>query len=632
MPETAGYAEGMFRFWARQRCHAATQRRLRAVQTPLLDALARPLGPFILGLLAMLATAAGGLRAAAPGCENNAQAYAPCELAFDWKEGEISAGSTPFKDDVLHVEFRSPNAKTYLMRSFWDGGHNLRVRFTPTEEGAWKYRITSSISRYEAKEGQFSVAATSSPGYVKVANVRHWWTENKSPHLWLAAEAPWLEMSQPEFQAWVDARKADGYTHIRGALLTGRNAKQLPVAGDTPNFAYFAALDECLLYVQQKGLTADLLFADTSFQATRLLDQWETRDPLINYVLARYGALNVCWQGLEAFDQRPGSRETLRAIAAILKKSDTYRHPLSSDTKGISSTLLSDGWANYLIEGSPQPDVGAIEHQLTTKPLIHIVNATEPAAFRRELWQATMSTEYPSVSYAALQRPENVAAVKAWLKVMSGVRYWDNEPYFDVDGGSSMGVEEAEYVLYAPKPGHVDISLPKHKYQPYWLNPINGETIEVKDYKGEVFSQETPDSTHDWVLHVERQGHKEAMLKSYKFESYEVPVYEVETDPNKTSFEMVLPKDEELDVSKPVAYEIKLRKANRATRLMQYMWVGEIVAESEGTRLLATGPKGSFNFPVQLIQKEPAVLNLRLFGMNANGKVYELDRVVALKK
>ncbi len=574
----------------------------------------------------------GALQAAPPNCEQKAQTYAPCELTFDWKDGELGAQRSAYKDDLLHIEFRSPQARTYLIRSFWEGGHSLRIRFAPTEEGTWSYRITSVISRYEGKEGQFSVAATSSPGYVKVANLRHWWTDNKQPHLWLAAEAPWMEMSQAKFKSWLDARKADGYTHIRGVLLSGKTPKQLPQTGDGPNFAYFAGLDQRLLSVEELGLTADLLFADTSFEATHALDQWETRDPLINYVVARYGALNVCWQGLEAFDKHVGSRETLRAIGAILKKNDAYHHPLSSDTRGISSTLLPDGWANYLMEGSPQPDVGAIEHQLTTMPLIHVVNATEPADFRRELWQATMSTEYPSVSYAALQRPENVAAVKAWLKVMSGVRHWDNEPYFDVDGGTSMGVDEAEYVLYAPKPGHVEISLPKHKYQPYWLNPINGETIEVKDYRGEVFSQETPDATHDWVLHVERQGHKEAMLKSYKFESYEVPVYEVETDPEKTSFQIVLPKEEELDVSKPVGYEIKLRKANRATRWMQYMWVGEIVAEGEGTRLLATGAKGTFVFPVDLIQSEPAVLNLRLYGMNANGKVYELNRVVALKK
>lgn len=613
----------MSRFWNRQVHLPADHLKFRTLPTHSRAFLA----PFVFALYVSPLV----ICAAPPSCEQGAQAYQPCELAFEWKDSDLPSGATAFKDDLLHVEFRSPQFKTYLIQSFWDTGHSLRIRFTPTEDGSWHYRITSPIQRYDGKQGQFSVAATASPGYISVANLRHWWTDNKRPHLWLSAEAPWIDMSQPEFQSWVDARKADGFTHIRGVLLTLKSKLQ-PVTNNQPNFAYFAALDERLLYVQQQGLALDLILADTSFQATGVFDQLERRDPLVTYLIARYGALNVCWQGLQAFDKRVGARDTLRSIAAVLKKADGYHHPLSTDTTGISSTLLSDSWANYLIEASPQPDVGAIEHQLTTVPIIHVVNATEPTAFRRELWLATMSTEYPSVSYAAIERPENVAAVKAWTKVMAGVRHWDNEPYFDVDGGTSMGVEEAEYVLYAATPGHVEINLPKHKYQPYWLNPINGDTIDVKDYRGEVFSQETPDNAHDWVLHVERQGHKEAMLKSYKFESYDVPVYELESDAEKTPFQIVSPKEEELDVSKPVYYEIKLRKANRATRSMQYMWIGEIVAAGEGTRLLATGSKGTFAFPLDLIRKEPAVLNLRLYGMNANGKVYERTQVMALKK
>jgi hypothetical protein len=260
------------------------------------------------------------------------------------------------------------------------------------------------------------------------------------------------------------------------------------------------------------------------------------------------------------------------------------------------------------------------------------VNATEPAAFRKELWQASMSTEYPSVRYQALQNPANVTACRAWLKVISNTRHWETEPYFDVDGGMAMGLDEADYVLYADKAGHVEISLPKHKYQPYWLNPITGETIDVKDYKGEIFSQETPDATHDWVIHVQREGHKEGLLKSFKFESQEVPVYEVETDPDKTPFAIAVPAGDEIDVSKPVPYQAKLRRTTRATRAMQYMWTGEIVAGAEGPRVLAVGSYGTFEFPLDLIQKEPAVLSLHLIALNANGKAYMLDKVVRLTK
>ncbi len=196
----------------------------------------------------------------------------------------------------------------------------------------------------------------------------------------------------------------------------------------------------------------------------------------------------------------------------------------------------------------------------------------------------------------------------------------------------AMGLDEAEYVLYAEKPGHVEISLPKHKYQPYWLNPITGDTIDVKDYKGEIFSQETPDPTHDWVVHVQREGHKEGLLKSFKFESQPVPVQDVETDPDKAPFAIALPAGDEIDVSKPVPYQAKLRRTTRATRSMQYMWTGEIVAGTEGARVLGVGAYGTFEYPLELIQREPAVLSLHLIALNANGKAYMLDKVVRLTK
>jgi hypothetical protein len=106
----------------------------------------------------------------------------------------------------------------------------------------------------------------------------------------------------------------------------------------------------------------------------------------------------------------------------------------------------------------------------------------------------------------------------------------------------------------------------------------------------------------------------------------------VELDTGKIPFEVAAPAGDELDVSKPVTFQIKLRRATRATRIMQYVWIGEIVADGEGYRILATGASGSFVFPLQLIRREEPVLNLRIVGMNANGKVYELDKVFALKK
>ena len=564
-------------------------------------------------------------------CQQGARASSPCELSFEWRDGELPNGASPYKDELLDIEFRSPRHTTYLMHGFWDGGHTLRVRFTPLESGAWTYHIQSSIRRFDSQEMSFNVADTSAPGFVAVANVRHWWTTNKQPHLWLSASAPFLEMDQASFESWLDARKHDGFTHVRGPLLTMHGPAKPVSADGQPNLVYFAALDDHLLAAVNRGFTLDLLIADDSFLRSGAFNDWERRDALVRYLIARYGGLNLTWQGVEHFEDRAGSRALLKDLAALLQKYDSFQHPRSTDARVSSSPLLPDSWMTYLIEASPRPELAAVEHQFTAQPEIHVISATAPDAFRHELWNLTANGEYPSVSYEALQNEANAKAIRTWVKIISDTRHWEFEPYFDVSGVRAVGLEEIGFIAYAEKPGIVEITLPKHKYNPFWINPATGEEVPLKDYRGEVFSRPTPDNSHDWILDCEREGHKESMLKSVRFESIDAPIQEVETDPSKIPFQIVDPEGEQVLPGIPVPFQIKLTKNNRATRDVQYVWWGEMVAaDGEGARLLGVGPSGTFTIPKESIRDPGSTLNVRLLAINANGKAYELDKVYRL--
>ena len=501
---------------------------------------------------------------------------------------------------------------------------------TPLEPGPWSYHITSSLKRYDNQESTFSVADSGSPGFVGVANLRHWWTTNKQPHLWLAASVPFLELDQPALDSWLDLRKRDGFTHIRGPLLTLRASLKPLGPGGQPNPAYFAALDERVLAAASRAFTLDLLLADDAFVASGALDRWEQRDALIRYLISRYSGLNVTWQGIEHFEDTPGSRDLLKDLGSSFEKYDAFHHPRSTGARVSSSPLLADGWMNYLIEASPHPEVAAVEHQFTQAPEIHVITATEPQAFRDELWNATTNGEYPSVSYDALRNEANVTAVRTWFKIMSGTRHWELEPYFDVSGARAVGLEEVEYLAYAQKPGIVEISLPRHKYNPLWVNPISGEEIPLKDYKGDVFSRQTPDNAHGWLLQTPREGHKESMLKSYRFDSQDPPIQEAETDPAKIPYQVVDPAGEEINTALPTPFRIKLTKANRATRQMQIVLWGEVVGSSEGARLLGVGSFGNITLPKSLVKEPGSTLHLRVMAINANGKAYELDKVYRL--
>ena len=51
---------------------------------------------------------------------------------------------------------------------------------------------------------------------------------------------------------------------------------------------------------------------------------------------------------------------------------------------------------------------------------------------------------------------------------------------------------------------------------------------------------------------------------------------------------------------------------------------------NKGYRVVGTGDKGNFQIPANMAKRYPAVFHLRLFGMNANGKVYSADRTYQL--
>jgi hypothetical protein len=564
-------------------------------------------------------------------CTQNARNFLPCELSFAIQTGDLLSNASLYQDELLSVEFRSPRSTTYLIHQFADSRQALRVRFTPTEIGTWTFKISSSIARLDNQEGTFNVSESpNGTGVVGVANLRHFWTTGKRPHLWFAAEAPFLSIDQTAFESWLDARKHDGFTHIRGIVLNNSGALKPLGPNSEPNPAYFTALDDRLNAAANRGFTLDLILADSAITESILLKQRDRLDPIIRYIVARYGGLNATWQGIQQFEHLAGTRSLLRDVGSLLQKYDAFQHPRSTDARDSSSPLLADGWMNYLIEESPDPQLGAVEHQFTQMPEIHIVQASEPEAFRHELWNAATNGEYISVSYAALQNEQNVKAAQTWFRVISQTRHWELEPYFDVTGARSVGLDEVEYLAYAQQPGIIEITLPKHKYNPVWVNPSTGEELPLKNYRGEVFSQQTPDNSHDWVLTVPRDGEKGNLARSVYFESQDPPVQEVESDPAKAPFAVVQPAGDAISLSDPIAYLIKLTRANRASRTMQYLWWGETVQGGEGARLLGLGSSGNSTALNKMAADAPN-LNVRIQAINANGKAYEVDRVYELK-
>ena len=120
------------------------------------------------------------------------------------------------------------------------------------------------------------------------------------------------------------------------------------------------------------------------------------------------------------------------------------------------------------------------------------------------------------------------------------------------------------------------------------------------------------------------------MLRCYKFASRPILLQEVEQTAQRVPYEIVEPSADTLSVAKPVRFAAKVTRDTRGTRNMMWLWTGEVSADGQGYRVLGVGQEGEMRMPAGLAKRYPAVLSLRLTGMNANGKVYFLDKVYRL--
>jgi len=570
-----------------------------------------------LPLIALLATPAF---AQSP-CEGT-PAYSPCELTFELPAADAAAHPNPYVSAQLKVEFKSPRFRTYAMPAFWDGGRKLMVRFTPTEPGQWTYRTTSNITAFDGKEAAFNATSSSSPGYVIAANVHHWATDNKQPHLWMGyIDDRFAFENRQEFDQRLNEAATNKFTHFRGVILgNSADRSRVSLGLDKPNPAYFDELDRRVFEIHKRGMTIDLIFASDPAYLTSLFPDWQSRERFILYMVARYSAFNVTWQGLEEFEDYTGGRALLKELGLDLKKLDPYDHPRSSNAKVTSAPLLPDGWMNFVIEASMDNVVGSVEHQLYQVPFVGITDAPH-------LWNTTMNGEYPEF------RGSSAEVCRHWFDFMVDTRHWELEPYFDIDGARAIALEDTEYAIYIEHPGPpIELSVERHGYDVNWFNPATGEYMEQKKYKGEHYTGQAPDTSRPWVLLVSREGHKESMLKSYKFESRYVPVQEVESLPEKVPFGIAEPAGDTLPAGKPIHFSVKLTRATRATRSMMYLWTAEVAADGEGFRVLGTGAPATFTIPPSIAANFPAVLSIHLTALNANGKAYAVDRVYQLTK
>jgi hypothetical protein len=553
--------------------------------------------------------------------------YSACDIVFDI--------ATAHGDRALdlHAEFRSPTANTALVNAFWDGGTKWVIRFTPTEAGDYTYRLASEIESLNGKVGQFTATPNDKKGWLRAANIHHFALvegNQLTPYLWMGALVPaFASIDLARWKSLVDTRAQQHFNHLGVTLIDEANAVQFR-APET-----FRTAEEKIRYANERGIIVDVAFFGPNGLMNRLLPSHEERQKWFVYALSRLGAYDVTWQGLEGWESYPNGRELLKEIAEFESSLDPYKHTRSSRANVTSGPLADDGWLRYRSYRTGDDQIGAIEQQVFQYPAVNDfgANAKDADTFRRRLWNATADGQYPAT---VIPNEQAANEMKVWYDFMSSTRHWELEPFFDVDNGRGLALEGVEYIIYVEKPaGPVTVNVEPHGYDVEWINPADSERIKPKDKnKGATYTFTPPDTSHDWVLHISREGEKASRLKSYKFDSRDPPLelQEVEGNPDKIPFDIVDPSAESLSLGQPVHFSVKLKRKSKILDKMMYEWTGEVTVSERSYRVLGTGPEGTFRIPADIAADYPASLHLKVLGMNGLGKVYVLDRNFILNK
>ena len=608
-------------------------------------------GVALAGVLLSLA----GASAQVPTCQPT-PSFGRCELVFEMNAAERQQHANPFVSVQLQAEFRSPKHRTLLLPGFYDGEGRMIIRFAPTGEGDWEYRITSNIARWNGGVGKLTATPSENPGFIEPANGHHWrWTGTRLEHLWMGDTMYRAgSINDASFRKIADARGAQKFTHLRAMAISGESFPK----PDQPDYGWYRKLDERVEYLNSKGICFDaILGADEDDLARRFAENDQLRR-YVRYMVARYSAFHVTWQLTQEWEEYRDGRALLKRMGTQIKELDPYGHPRTTHAVTTSAPLLSDGWMDHVVYQSSDDHLGAIEHQLYAVPKVNAEFGYENSGagashahhvasdeFRRRLWNSFMNGQYPTFgntgTYGGAKVPLDLKhldspgarAMTVWFDFVAKTRYWELEPYFDLDGGRAMALPDTEYIVYIEKPtGPIEVRLIKHGYDVKWLNPANGETVTGKEFKSEKFVGEAPTNDHDWVLHISREGRKEGMLRSYKFESRPFLIQEPESAASKVPFKIAQPETEEVSQSAPPKYEARIEKQTRGTRRMYFLWTGEMPVDGRGYRVLGTGAQGTWRIPPNIATTWPAVMNVRLFGLNANGKLYFADRLYRVKQ
>lgn len=271
----------------------------------------------------------------------------------------------PFVDYSITGTFTSRN-ESVTVDGFYDGDGIYRVRFMPSFEGTYTYKVSGSFSE-EVFEGEFLVtpAAEGNHGPMRVVDNYHFCYEDGTPYYSIGTTAyVWTHQSEEQQQETLETLKNSAFNKIRfcvfpkhylynyhepitypyefgnqeGLDTTGLDTLRImPPCEKYPakdfnyfkfNVEHFKHLDLRIRQLRDMNIEADLIVMHP-------YDRWgfnhmtaEADDLYWKYVIARFAAYrNIWWSLSNEYDFiRNKTLADWERYAAIIVEKDPYKH------------------------------------------------------------------------------------------------------------------------------------------------------------------------------------------------------------------------------------------------------------------------------------------------------------------
>ncbi len=319
-----------------------------------------------------------------------------------WSPVEIDLHSSvdydnPYVDTEIDAVFTHTDGATVTLPGFWKQERTWAVRFSPTREGDWSYKVTCKDTANAGlfAEGVIHVSAAtrdtalSKHGFVTVEKGKSYYQyADGTPFFWLG-DTNWQAFTNvsttvcnypgcscgSQFKHIVNDRKEKGFsvyqTYFVPEAGNGERPLWLDEAHKRPDTAVFNdKVDEMFAYLHEQGMVVALGLG--CHGSTMLRMKLEDFLRFTRYVVARYACYSIVWiTGQEITDlgnsATPGYTvfDCYIKAAELVDALDGYKHPNSAHmypmhatderAQRLDTSAWHDSWTVQAGHGYVQP-------------------------------------------------------------------------------------------------------------------------------------------------------------------------------------------------------------------------------------------------------------------------------------